>query len=67
MDMYTVIFHITVFVLLITVAGVITNHLISQKNKYEIILVFGFYIYGKFMRIYQQKTNGASAEFIGIH
>ena len=52
MDMYTVIFPITVFVVLITVAGVITNQLISPKNKYEIILVFGFYIYGKFIGIH---------------
>lgn len=67
MDMYTVIFPITVFVLLITVAGVITNHLISQKNNMKLFWYLAFIFTASLCEYISKKTNGASAEFIGIH
>lgn len=39
MDLYTMTVSITVFILIITLADVMTNRLIPEKKKHEIIIV----------------------------
>lgn len=67
MDLYTAIVFLSVFTLVITAVDAITNRLISQKNKWEIVLVsllIGIAICSEWMGV---KTNGADASLIWLH
>lgn len=67
LDLYTTIVFLSSFVLIITAAGVITNRLVSKKNKSEIVvlcLLIGIAILGEWIGV---ETNGADASFILLH
>lgn len=67
LDLYMVIVLLSCFVLIITAASVITNRLVTKKNKSEIVvlcLLIGIAILGEWIGV---KTNGADASFILLH
>ena len=67
LDLYTTIVFLSSFVLIITAAGVITNRLVSKKNKSKIVvlcLLIGIAILGEWIGV---ETNGADASFILLH
>lgn len=47
LDLYTAIVFMTGLILVITAVDVITNHLVSKKNKFEIVFFMCFYRYSK--------------------
>lgn len=66
-DLYTVVVFITIFALVINFAEVMSNRLVSQKNKYEIIAVclfMGIAVMGEWIGV---KTNGANSSLIWLH
>lgn len=65
--MYTVIILITALVLLVTVSDVITNRLISPKNKREVIAVCVFIFAASFCEYIGKNINGADPELITLH
>ena len=67
MDMFTVTFSITVFILFITVMDVLTNRLISERNKWEVFSVCIFIFISALCEYIGKEINGAPKEFIGIH
>ena len=67
LDLYMVIVLLSCFVLIITAASVITNRLVTKKNKSEIVVLcslIGIAILGEWIGV---KTNGADASFILLH
>ena len=67
LDLYMVIVLLSCFVLIITAASVITNRLVTKKNKLEIVVLcslIGIAILGEWIGV---KTNGADASFILLH
>lgn len=67
LNLYTTIVFITVFTLVITAVDVLTNHLVSKKNKSEIVflcLLIGISIFCEWIGV---KTNGADASLIWLH
>ena len=66
-DLYTVVVFITLFTLIINIMEVISNGLVSQKNKNEIIavsLVSGIAVIGEWIGV---ETNGAASSLILLH
>ena len=66
-DLYTVVVFITLFTLIINIMEVISNGLVSQKNKNEIIavsLVIGIAVIGEWIGV---ETNGAASSLILLH
>lgn len=66
-DLYTVVVFITLFTLIISIMEVISNGLVSQKNKNEIIavsLVIGIAVIGEWIGV---ETNGAASSLILLH
>lgn len=66
-DLYTVVVLITIYVLAIHITEVITNRLVSQKNKYEIITVCLFMGIAVTCEWLGVKTNGADTSLIWLH
>ena len=67
LDLYTAIVFLSSFVLIITAASVITNRLVTKKNKSEIVVLcslIGIAILGEWIGV---ETNGADASLIWIH
>ena len=67
LDLYMVIVLLSCFVLIITAASVITNRLVTKKNKSEIVVLcslIGIAILGEWIGV---ETNGADASFILLH
>ena len=67
MDLYTAIVFLSGFTLVITAVDAITNRLVSQKNKSEIVLVslfIGIAIFSEWIGV---KTNGADVSLIWLH
>ena len=67
LDLYMAIVFITGFTLLITAVGVITNRLVSKKNKSEIVLLCLFIGIAIFCEWIGVKTNGADISLIWLH
>lgn len=67
LDFYTAIVFITGFTLLITAVDVITNQLVSKKNKSEIVLLCLFIGIAIFCEWTGVKTNGADVSLIWLH
>lgn len=66
-DLYTVVVFITLFALVINITEVITNRLVSQKNKHEIVTVcifIGIAVIGEWVGV---RTNGAASSLIWLH
>ena len=66
MDLYTAIVFLSGFTLVITAVDAITNRLVSQKNKSEIVLVslfIGIAIFSEWIGV---KTNGADVSLIWL-
>lgn len=66
-DLYTAIVLATVFILLIAMADVIENRLVSKKNKVLLILLFALTGIACMCEWIGVKTNGASASLIWLH
>lgn len=66
-DLYTTVVFITIFALMINITEVISNRLVSQKNKHEIVTVcifIGIAAIGEWIGV---RTNGADASLIWLH
>ena len=66
-DLYTAIVFITLFTLFINIVDVMSNRLVSQKNKREIIIVcllMGTALIGEWVGV---ETNGADPSLIWLH
>lgn len=66
-DLYTAIVFITAFTLVITAADVMANHLVSKKNKLEIVFLCMFIGIAIFCEWIGVKTNGADSSLIRLH
>lgn len=67
LDLYMIIVLLSCFVLIITAASVITNRLVTKKNKSEIVVLCSLIdiaILGEWIGV---ETNGADASFILLH
>lgn len=67
LDLYTTISFLSSFILIITAVSVITNSLVSKKNKTEIVILcmlIGIAILCEWTGV---KTNGADVSFIWLH
>ena len=67
LDLYTAIVFVTGFTLVITAVDVITNHLVSKKNKAEIVFICLFIGIAIFCEWIGGKTNGADISLIWLH
>ncbi len=67
MDLYTVTFSITAFILLITVMDVKTNRLVSEINKRETVTVCLCVFVASLCEFIGKETNGAAVGLIGVH
>lgn len=66
-DLYTAIVVITGFMLVVTAVDVMANHLVSKKNKSEIVLICLFIGITSFCEWMGVKTNGADTSLIWLH
>ncbi|MGN0243527.1 MAG: GGDEF domain-containing protein [Lachnospiraceae bacterium] len=67
LDFYTAIVFITFFIIFITAADVITNRLVTKKNKWEIVLLCLFIGIAILCEWIGVKTNGADTSLIWLH
>ena len=65
--LYTAIVFITGFTLVVTTVDVIANHLISKKNKWQIVLICSFIGIASLCDWIGVKTNGADISLIWLH
>lgn len=66
-DLYTAIVFITVFTLVINIVEVISNRLVSRKNKHEIFVIYLLIGVAAVCEWLGVKTNVADPSFIWLH
>ena len=67
MDIYTVVFLITTFILVITAVDVKTSRLVRPKNKRNTIAVCIFIFIASLCEYIGEKLNGAATDFVLLH
>lgn len=67
MDIYTVVVSVTILILIVTATDVLTNRLVSPKNKREVVVVCTFIFIAAVCEYIGEKTNGNGREFIALH
>ena len=67
LDLYTSIIFITVFILVITIADVYTNRLLTQSTKKSMIVVCLLIMASSLGEYVGVMTNGANEAYINLH